>query len=81
MEESPVSPDKEDTGSVALPSPYKPKTSLLPAQLGLSWSGTPCLPEDPPKFGIRPFREVANGEMGTMRVHVSMADLAQIRQQ
>ena len=81
LEESLASPDKEDTGSVAIPPPYRPQDLSAPSPAGQTRSGIPYLARVPANFGMHPLRKVANGEMGMIQVHVpfSMADLAQIK--
>ncbi|XP_047550627.1 uncharacterized protein LOC125080702 [Lutra lutra] len=80
--ELPDSPKEEDTGSDTIPPPYKPQEPSDPSPAGHTRSGTPYLLGAPSKYGMHPLREVANGEAGTIRVHVpfSMADLAQVKQ-
>ena len=77
LEESPASPDRDNTGSVAIPPSYKSQDPSPPSSNGHTRGGTP------PKFGMHPLREVTDGEMGTVRDHVpfSMAELVQIKQQ
>ena len=82
LEESLASPNKEDTGSVAIPPPYKPQDTSSPSPTGHTKSRTPYHAGVPPQSGLHLLMEVANGEMGTIRIHVPfpMADLAQRKQ-
>lgn len=81
LEETQASPNKGHINSITFPPLHKSRESSAPSPTGHSRSGTPYLPGIPPKSGFDPCREVANGEMDTVRVHVlfSMADLAQIK--
>lgn len=69
-EESLANSNKGDIGSVTI--------SILLTNLK-----TPYLLGTPPKSQLHPLKEDANGEMGTIRVHVSFstADLTQIKHQ
>lgn len=83
LNESPASPNKEDTGSVTIIFPYKPQDPSALSSAAHTRGRTPYHLAAPPKSGLHLLREVVNGKMGTIKVHVpfTMADLTQRKQQ
>lgn len=79
----PTSPNKEDTGSATIIFPYKPQDPSALSSAAHTRGRTPYHLAAPPESGLHLLREVVNGKMGTIKVHVpfTMADLTQRKQQ